>query len=75
MIDHSTVVTPADDFVLIHDHAADRTSPSAQAFFASRIAAFIYFSSRVNFAATVFSSVQIHPLPTTDILIPVSRQV
>ena len=24
MIDHPTVVTPADDFVLIHDHAADR---------------------------------------------------
>ena len=54
MIDHPAVVPLP---MILSSYTITQpigTSPSAQAFFASRIAAFIYFSSRVNFAATVF---------------------
>ena len=86
MIDHPTVVTPADDFVLIHDHAADRHFSERPGFLRLADRRFHIFLFPCQFCChcfflflvlyiSIFSSIQIYPLPTTDILISVSRQV
>ncbi len=79
MIDHPAVVTLP---MILSSYTITQpigTSPSAQAF-ASRIAAFIYFSSRVNFAATVFPLhcfIPVHPTQKDRIFVksPLSRKI
>ena len=65
MIDHPAVVTPADDFVLIHDHAADRHFSERPGFLRLADRRFHIFLFPCQFCCHCFSSflfyLSVHP--------------